>query len=116
MSGTTTFDMSAPGLPAAETRRRIVLFGPASLFHDALRCLIENRSGAPVQHVTDEWKLIETEADLILYDVDLEASSDAQLDQMADTFERLAPRPVLLISGGVQADVLQRLLRVGVAG
>ncbi|HLQ46190.1 MAG TPA: response regulator transcription factor, partial [Planctomycetaceae bacterium] len=73
-------------------------------------------SRSAVTHVFDEKGLLESNADLILFDVDLENVTDAHLNALTTTLQKLAPRPILLISGGMQPDVLQRLLRDGVAG
>jgi two-component system nitrate/nitrite response regulator NarL len=110
-------DVSMANHAPAAPLRRISLFGPPSLYQDALKCLIENRvSQSAVTHVVDEEALLKSEADLILLHVDLERVGDVHLAALAATLKKLAPRPVLLISGGMQPVVLQRLLREGVAG
>lgn len=118
MSETTPTALFAPAIAdEAAVARRIVLFGPESLFHDALRCLIEARTpGATVKYVTNERDLLDAAADVVLFDVDLDAVTDARLNEVTSLLAQLAPRPVLLISGGAEPDVLQRLLRDGVAG
>lgn len=101
----------------AEASRRIILFGPESLFHDALRCMIEARSpGSNVTYVTNERELLDASGDVVLLDVDLEAVTTGRLDEITALLAQLAPRPVLLISGNAEPDVFQRLLRDGVAG
>ena len=116
MSEAPVADLSTSSAPAAPLRR-ISLFGPRSLYQDALKCLIENRvSHSTVTDVADEEALLKAEADLILFHVDVENVGDVHLAELATTLRKLAPRPVLLISGGMQPVVLQRLLREGVAG
>jgi DNA-binding NarL/FixJ family response regulator len=116
MSETTVLDV--PNDAAVAAPRRIVLFGTPSLYQDALKCLIENRvSPSTVTAIFDEAELLKSgETDLIVFDADLENVTDARLAELATTLQKLAPRPVLLISGGMEPSVLQRLLREGVAG
>jgi len=117
MSDAIAVDVSAPSDTDVAQHRKIVLWGQPSLYQDALKCLIENRvSRSAVTHLFDEKALLESNADLILFDVDLENVTDAHLNALTTTLQKLAPRPILLICSGMQPDVLQRLLRDGVAG
>jgi two-component system, NarL family, nitrate/nitrite response regulator NarL len=117
MSETTPVAVFSPAIAEATASRRITLFGPESLFHDALRCLIEARTpGTTVKYVTNERELVEAASDLVLLDIDLDVVTNGRLDEVTTLLAQLAPRPVLLISGGAEPDVLQRLLRDGVAG
>ena len=109
---------AAPAPSSAEAlSRRVILFGPATIYQGALKCLIENRvTKTDVVQVEDEQSLLAADGNLIISDVDIERITEAELAKLTATLQKVAPRPVLLITGGVHPSVLQQLLRDGVAG
>lgn len=116
MSETVTSDVSVPNYDLAPTRR-VVLYGPPSLYQGALKCLIESRvPNMDVVNVDDEASLFASDAQLIVSDLDVERVTEAELGRLTTLLQKLAPRPVLIITGGVHPSVLQHLLRDGVAG
>lgn len=116
MTDTPTLHVSAARDDATPPPRNIVLLGPASLYQDAMKCLIENRVAQAIVTHADETAVLQSHADVVLFDVDLERVTDARLGEVSATMKSLAPRPVVLITSGVEASVLQRLLSEGVAG
>src|SRR6185503_10104726 len=71
---------------------------------------------AAVTVTEDEEALLQTDARLIMLDADLERVTDAAINDFTRLLQKVAPRPVLLITGHVEPSVLQQLLREGVAG
>lgn len=117
MSELTTIDFPATPEAAVPTLRKIVLFGPPSLYYGALKCLIESRlSNVSVGCIMDEPSLLTSDAHVVVCDHDLEHVSQAGIAELTSLLQKVAPRPVLLITGGVHPSVLQQLLRDGMAG
>lgn len=116
MSDSVTVEVSAP-TGAIEPARKVVLYGPPSLYQGALKCLIENRvTNMDVVQLDDVTSLLASDAQLVVSDIDVEHLTEAELAKLTQLLQQLAPHPVLLITGGVHPSVLQQLLRVGVAG
>ena len=100
--------------------RTIVLLGGSSLYQTALQSFLESHSPHRVLlHDTDADGLDPDTLDdsaVVVLDLDLDRASNLRLQEVEHLLERIAPRPVLLISSGVDAEALQALLRRGVAG
>jgi two-component system nitrate/nitrite response regulator NarL len=115
MSNVASADVASA--PAASIPRRIALFGERSLFQDALKCLLETRlPGSTIMPAGDDASLLASAADVIVIDVNCDVITEAALAEVTVTVQKVAGKPVLVISDGVQPAVLQQLLRQGVAG
>ena len=117
MSEMTVIDVTVPSETAVPSARTVMLYGPLSLYQGALKCLIESRiSNILVDHAINDEKLFASAANVVVFDRDLEHVTQAELAELTSNLQKLAPRPVLLISGGIHPSVLQQLLRDGLAG
>jgi len=117
MSDLTPVDASAIETAAEPPLRRIVLFGQPSVYQGALQCLLESRlSNIAVEQIVDDQALIASDAHVVVCDRDLERVTQAELTDLSSTLQKLAPRPLLLITSSVHPSVLQQLLRDGLAG
>lgn len=97
--------------------RKVVLYGASSVYQGALKCLLESRlQNLSVQQLVDEAALLETAANVIVCDRDVETMTQMELGEFTAMLHKVAPRPVLLITGGTHPSVLQTLLREGLAG
>lgn len=117
MSELTTVDLSATSETAVPSLRKVLLFGPFSLYQGALKCLIESRiSNIAVDHAVDEQTILASDANVVLCDRDLDRVTQTDLAELTSLLGKLAPRPMLLITEAVHPSILQDLLRAGVAG
>ena len=103
------------------SRTKVLLCGDHSLYRAALRILIETRdefrivAESTCQATALEYAL-RGEVDLILMDHDLCAATSLQLASLATLLDRLAPRPVVIVTSAVDPQTCFTALRHGAAG
>src|SRR4029079_220089 len=99
MSDSINLDVSAPVDAPAPALHKVVLYGPASVYQGALKCLLESRlSNISVEQIQDESSLLASDGNVIVYDRDLERLTQMDLAELTATLQKVAPRPVLLIT------------------
>ena len=97
---------------------KVLLCGDHSLYRAALRVLVETRDdfrivaestcqAAPLEYA------LRGEVDLVLMDHDLRAASRAQLASLEGLLDRLAPRPVVIVTAAVDPQACFTALRHG---
>jgi len=98
------------------TRRRFLLTGPPTLYSEALKSLIESNMPNSAVGLVDESAIVGEMGVVVLIDIEPDLMTTGRLDELATVVKEASPRPVLLITTAIEPNVLQRLLRDGVAG
>jgi DNA-binding NarL/FixJ family response regulator len=110
-----------PPAAGAIERTKVLLCGDHSLYRAALRILVETRdefrivAESTCQSSQLEYAL-RGEVDLVLMDHDLRTATPAQLASLERLLERVAPRPVVIVTSTVDPQSCLTALRHGVAG
>lgn len=105
--------------PLSQTK--VLLCGDHSLYRAALRILVETRDdfrivaestcqSAPLEYA------LRGEVDLVLMDHELRPSTRTQLASLATLLDRLAPRPVVIVTSAIDPQACFTALRHGVCG
>ena len=103
--------------PTVSLTRRFALVGAPTLYSEALKNLIESNMPNTCVELVDE-SAISTSltGGVVLVDIEPDLMTTGRLDELALVVKEASPRPVLLITTAIEPNVLQRLLRDGVAG
>lgn len=109
--------------PAARAvgQTRVLLCGDHSLYRAALRILVETRDdfrivaestcqSAPLEYA------LRGEVDLVLMDHELRPATRTQLASLETLLDRMAPRPVVIVTSVIDPQTCSAVLRHGVAG
>lgn len=100
---------------------RLLICGDQTLYRSAIRSLIEARREFTVvdectTEANDVQRALAVPVDMVLIDIDLTCTSDRDVAALEETLGRFAPRPVLILSAGLEPEACQAALRHGISG